>query len=409
MKLPVNLDIAITHIVTRQRQTLLTCLGITIGVSIYFFMNSLSSGFTSFSRDNIFQSNAHIKIFKEDQMSQPLVETPDGITLISNPQITTASKKLNNPRELLREVKAEPYITNALSLVEFSATYRRGNSQLQGSSLGVKMLDYADMFDTEDLMVGGSIADLEDNLNGIIIGVGISEKLNLSIGENITVSSTNGVYKVLRIVGIFSSGSASLDDSRSYVNISTAQQFLQEGPSYVTTLYANTIDPNNSFEYVAPLQRIVPYTVEDWTITNQDLLSTDATRNLMMSAITYAILIMAGFSIYNILSTTISQKIDDIAILKATGFNGSDVIRIFIYQALIMGVLGTLMGILVGIGLVQIMGSIYVGGPVGYFPISVELDLLLESMALGILVTLGAGYFPSLNAARVDPVEIFRK
>ncbi len=409
MKLPVNLDIAITHIVTRQRQTLLTCLGITIGVSIYFFMNSLSSGFTSFSRDNIFQSNAHIKIFKEDQMSQPLVETPDGITLISNPQITTASKKLNNPRELLREVKAEPYITNALSLVEFSATYRRGNSQLQGSSLGVKMLDYADMFDTEDLMVGGSIADLEDNLNGIIIGVGISEKLNLSIGENITVSSTNGVYKVLRIVGIFSSGSASLDDSRSYVNISTAQQFLQEGPSYVTTLYANTIDPNNSFEYVAPLQRIVPYTVEDWTITNQDLLSTDATRNLMMSAITYAILIMAGFSIYNILSTTISQKIDDIAILKATGFNGSDVIRIIIYQALIMGVLGTLMGILVGIGLVQIMGSIYVGGPVGYFPISVELDLLLESMALGILVTLGAGYFPSLNAARVDPVEIFRK
>ena len=76
MRLPVNLEIALTHIVTRKKQTLVTALGITIGVSIYLFMNSLSSGFSDFSRDSIFQSSAHIRINKEDEMSQPQ-EHPD--------------------------------------------------------------------------------------------------------------------------------------------------------------------------------------------------------------------------------------------------------------------------------------------------------------------------------------------
>ena len=409
MRLPVNLDIALTHIVTRKKQTLVTALGITIGVSIYLFMNSLSSGFSDFSRDNIFQNNAHIEIYKEDEMSQPLFDAGSGVVLINNPQITTSSKKLNNPDKLLRDIKGEPYITNAISLVEFSATYRRGDTQIQGRGVGVDMLDYADMFQTNELMVAGSVQDLRDNLNGIIIGSGIAEKLSLTVGQNITVSSSEGVYKVLRIVGIFSTGSTQMDETRSYVNTATAQQYLKEGPSYVTTIYANTIDPDNSLQYIEELAGIIPYTVEDWTVINKDIITQDDTRQLMMTAISLAILIMAGFGIYNILSTTISQKIDDIAILKATGFNGRDVIKIFLSEALFFGVIGTAIGILVGICLIGIMKSIYIGQPVGYFPISVEADLILLSTLLGLVLTLCAGYFPARRAADVDPVEIFRR
>ena len=409
MRLPVNLEIALTHIVTRRRQTIITALGITIGVSIYLFMNSLSAGFSEFSRDNIFQNNAHIVIDKEDEMSQPLFDAGDGVVLINNPQITTTSKKLNNPEALLRDIKAEPYISNALSLVEFSATYQRGNTQMQGVGIGVNMLDYADMFETEESMIAGSIQDLQDNLNGIIVGSGIAEDLSLSVGQNITVSSTAGVFKVLRIVGIFQTGSTQLDKSRSYVNLVTAQQFLKQGPSYVTTIYANTHDPDRSIENVEELAETVPYTVNDWTVINKDIITQDETRQLMMMAISFAILVMAGFGIYNILSTTISQKIDDIAILKATGFNGRDVVRIFIAEALILGVIGTLIGIAIGIVLIKIMSLIYIGQPVGYFPISVEPRIVVLSTALGLLLTLCAGYFPARKAADVDPVEIFRK
>ena len=410
MKLPVNLEIALTHIVTRKKQTLVTAMGIMIGVSIYLFMNSLSGGFTEYFREAIFQNNAHIQIFREDEMSQPLLDSnEDEIVLIANPQITTTSKKLDNPEALLRDIKAQPFITTALPVVDFNATYRRGDTRVQGAGLGVDMIDYDRMFDTEEFMVAGSIQDLQDNLNGIIIGSGIADKLSLSVGQNITVSSIEGVYKVLRVVGIFDTGNTGLDNSRSYVNTTAAQQFLKEGPSYVTTIYANTIDPEASLGFAEQLSAWVPYHVEDWTITSRDLITQDETRQIMTTAISFAILIMAGFGIYNILSTTISQKIDDIAILKATGFNGRDVVRIFLAEALFFGVIGTVIGIIGGVGLIFIMKNIYIGAPVGYFPISVEANLVLLSTLLGLFMTFCAGYFPARKAADVDPVEIFRK
>jgi lipoprotein-releasing system permease protein len=72
MKNSINFDIALTHIITRKKQTLVAALGVTIGVGIYLFMNSLSSGFTNYSRDEIFKSSAHIKIYKNDEISQPI-------------------------------------------------------------------------------------------------------------------------------------------------------------------------------------------------------------------------------------------------------------------------------------------------------------------------------------------------
>lgn len=410
MKLSANYDIALTHIITRKKQTFVAALGVTIGIGIYLFMNSLSSGFSGYSRDNIFQSSAHIKIYQNDEMSKPLVaENGQAITLISNPQITTISKKIINPEALLQLVKKESYITNAIAQVDFATFYNRGKTQIKGSSNGVNMIQYAAMFNTEKYMVAGSVQDLQGNLNGIIIGKGISEKLSLCLGDNITVSSSYGVTKVLRIVGIFNTGNNMNDDAKSYVNISTAQQFLKEGSSYLTTIYANTPNPDNTEAYVKKLQTLTNYTVEDWKTTNADVISGDKTRNTMMQAISFAILIVAAFGIYNILSSTISQKINDIAILKATGFKGGDVISIFVSEALIMGLIGTVMGLCFGAILITIMSNIYMGGPVGYFPIKIEVDLFVQSFILGLLLTLFAGYFPAKKAADVDPVEIFRK
>jgi lipoprotein-releasing system permease protein len=409
MKLNVNYDIAITHIVTRKKQTLVAALGVTIGVAIYLFMNSLSSGFTGFSRDNIFQSNAHIKIYQSDEMSKPLGETEGVMTIIRNPQVTTLSKKLNNPQALLQQIKQEPYITNAIVQVDFSAFYNRGKTQIRGTGNGVNILQYASMYNTRKYMAAGSIEDLQGNLNGIIIGKGIASKLSLGLGDNITVSSSYGITKVLKIVGILAMGNSFIDDGRSYVNISTAQQFLKESPSYVTTIFANTLNPDNTENYVKKLQTLTSYTVEDWKTTNADVISADKTRNTMMGAISLSILLVAGFGIFNILSATISQKINDIAILKAIGFKGNDVIKIFVLEALIMGCIGTVIGLFFGAILITIMSNIYMGGPVGYFPIKIEAKLFAQSFVLGIFITFCAGYFPARKAANVDPVEIFRK
>jgi lipoprotein-releasing system permease protein len=410
MKKSINTDIAITHIVTRKKQTLVAALGVTIGVGIYLFMNSLSSGFTKFSREEIFKNSAHIKIFKDDEISAPLGDTDTtNLNVIINPQITTSSKKIINPEALLARVKAQPYVVNAIAQVSFDAFYNRGNAQMRGTGNGVNMIDYSAMFNTVKYMVAGNINALEGNLNGIIIGSGIAEKLSLGLGDNITVTSSYGVSKVMKIAGIFQTGNSMNDQQKSYVNISTAQQFIKEGPSYVSTLFINTPNPDNSNQYVSRLQQLTEYKVEDWKTTNADVLSGDKTRSAMMGAISFSILIVAAFGIYNILSSTIIQKINDIAILKATGFRGKDVIRIFVSEAMIMGLIGTVMGLVFGSILIGLMSKVYMGGPVGYFPIRFEPGLFSTSFILGLTITFCAGYFPARRAANIDPVEIFRK
>jgi lipoprotein-releasing system permease protein len=214
---------------------------------------------------------------------------------------------------------------------------------------------------------------------------------------------------VMKIVGIFTTGSNLNDLQKSFVNISTAQQFIKEGPSFVSAIFVNTPDANQSEEYVQQLQQLTEYRVEDWKTTNADVLAGDKTRRSMMGAISMSILIVAAFGIYNILSSTIMQKINDIAILKATGFKGSDVVKIFVMEAIVMGFIGTVLGLCVGSGLIFIMSHVYMGGPVGYFPIGFEFEIFLRSGILGLFITFCAGYFPARKAAKIDPVEIFRK
>ncbi len=411
MKKNVNIDIAVTHIVTRKKQTFVAALGVTIGVAIYLFMNSLSFGFSTFSRDEIFKNSAHIKIYKDDEMSQALEKSnnSNAVTVIINPQITTQSKKIINPQQLLQLVKSQPFVTKALAQVSFDLFYNRGKTQVRGTGSGVNMVDYDAMFNTSKYMIAGSIQSLMGNLNGIIIGSGIAEKLSLGLNDNVSLSSALGVVKVMKIVGIFKTGNSMNDQSKSYVNLSAAQQMIKEGPSFVSVLFANTLSANETESFVNQLQQLTSYKVEDWKTTNADVLAGDKTRSAMMTAISFSILLVAGFGIYNILSATISQKINDIAILKATGFSGRDVIKIFVTEALFMGLIGTLIGLLFGAVLISVMSHVYMGGPVGYFPIDFEPQLFMQSFLLGMLITLCAGFFPAKRAANVDPVQIFRK
>jgi lipoprotein-releasing system permease protein len=410
MKKSINVSIAITHIVTRKRQTLIAALGVTIGVAIFLFMNSLSSGFSSYSRNEIFKNNAHIKIFKEDEISKPIASaTSTGIQVIVNPQINKLSDKIIDPEKLLAQVKSQSFVTDAILQVSFDAFYNRGKAQVRGTGNGVNIIDFSKMYNLAKYMVAGDISQLQGNLNGIIIGSGIAEKLSLSISDNITVTSSFGVIKTMKIVGIFTTGSNLTDQAKSYINLSSAQQLVKEGPDYISTLFINTTDANKSEQYMQSLQQLTNYKVEDWKTTNADVMAGDKTRDALMTAISLSILLVASFGIYNILSATISQKINDIAILKATGFSGLDVIKIFVLEAFLMGLIGTILGLFFGALLIAMMKNIYMGGPVGYFPIQFELRLFSMSSFLGLIVTLCAGFFPAKKAANIDPVEIFRK
>ena len=91
------------------------------------------------------------------------------------------------------------------------------------------------------------------------------------------------------------------------------------------------------------------------------------------------------------------------------GFKGKDVIRIFVTQALTIGTIGVVLGLLLAIGLITILKGVYVGGDIGFFPIDYEISRFIRGVVFGVIITFFAGYIPARKAAKVDPVQIFRK
>src|ERR1700741_2750059 len=203
-------------------------------------------------------------------------------------------------------------------------------------------------------MVAGDDQTLESVTNGILIGVGIAEKLNLRLHDNLTVISSLGASKVMKVVGIFKTSNSITDKTKSYMNLAAAQQLLREGPSYVTDIYVNVKDPTVVENYRDKFEKLSGYKVEDWKEANETMVAASKMRSVMMRVISTAILLVAAFGIYNILNMTIMQKLNDIAILKATGFSGGDVIKIFVGEAFIMGFMGTCMGLLLASVLVNL-------------------------------------------------------
>jgi lipoprotein-releasing system permease protein len=411
MNRSVNTEIAFTHLLSRKRQTLVASLGVTVGIAMYVFMNSLTLGVNRYSDSAIFKSAPHLRVFKEDEISKPLSTNSgkDRTPVIINPKISNTSLNLLNPVKLLADLQSQPGIVYVAPLVTTNLFYTNGKSQVNGIASGVNILEANAMFNIESTMIDGDLRSLVTTANGILLGVGIVNRLNVKLNDNINVVSATGVVKLMKVVGIFKTSFAFTDKSKSYVNLATAQQLLGQGPNYVTDIYINVKDPKTAPEYVARLKNLTGYSVEDWQTANEQAVAGSKIRGIMLGGISWAILLVAAFGIYNILNMTITSKLNDIAILKATGFSGKDVVRIFVLEALVMGFIGTCLGVLLSYVPVYILGHVYIGADIGYFPIQFEPSIAIRGGWIGMLVTFCAGYIPAQRAARVDPLAIFRR
>jgi lipoprotein-releasing system permease protein len=407
----VNTEIALTHILSRKKQTLVASLGVTVGITAFVFLNSLILGFNRFFDGSIFKSMPHMRIYKEDKLSRSLIPEKDSsqLTIVLNPKVLNENKNLINPEKILNTIKQQSDIVAAAQWVTVNLFYNNGKSQLNGVASGANIAEANAMFDIRSTMVEGDLNNLKTTPNGILIGIGIAENLNVHLNENLTVVSAQRVSKVMKVVGIFKTSNSLTDKSRSYMNLPAAQQLIKQGPSYVTDIYVNIKDPQRVEFYIKGLEEVSGYKVEDWKSANETFVAATKTRTVMMRSISAAILLVASFGIYNILNMTIMQKLNDIAILKATGFSGRNVIIIFVSEALIMGVFGTGVGLGIASILVNLMGHVYVGGDIGFFPIRFEPTVIMIGGFIGLIVTTVAGFIPARNAAKVDPIEIFRK
>ena len=405
----INTDIARTYLFSGKKMTAVAVLGVLLGMSIYIFMNSLLVGFDKASDENIFKNTPHIRLYNDDVISKNLVSDTAAEYLISNPKVVSKVNTIINPNGIAEMVQQQKEVTVVTAQVNTSVFYNNGKTQVSGLSIGIKPDEADMMYSITSSMVEGKFETLKSDPNGIVIGIGIAEKMNLALGDNINLTSQKGVTKNLRVAGIFRSFNSTADDTKSYVNLYTAQQLLKENNVYVTDISVNVKDPYQAAAVAEKLSQLTGYKSEDWRESNESLMALSKMRFIMINFVSTAIMLIAGFGIYNILNMTVSQKINDIAILKAIGFKGKDVIRIFVTQALSIGLIGVVGGMLMALLMITLLKKVYIGGDIGYFPVDYELQKFIQGVVMGLVITFFAGYIPARKAAKVDPVSIFRK
>jgi lipoprotein-releasing system permease protein len=407
----IDSEIAFTHLFSKKKQTLVAALGVTVGIAIFIFMNSLMNGFEVSSVESLFKSTPHLRIYKNDALSKSLVVSTDSskINLISNPKITSESKKIVNPIQLLKLIKNEPEVVGVTPSVSSNVFYKNGDSEVAGRISGVVIEEQNAMFNLQSYIVDGHYSNLSDYQNGIIIGVGIAEKLNLKVNDNLTVTSAMGVNKLMKIVALLQTGNANIDKTLAYVNLLIAQQLQKQNPSYITDIYVNFKNYEQTKSYISKYQQLTGYDIEDWETANAAAAAANKMRKMMAIAISMSIMLVAAFGIYNILNMTIMEKLNDIAILKALGFSGKDIVKIFVTEAIIIGLIGIAFGLVLAVILINLMSNMWVGGDVGFFPIRVFPKYFGIGIVFGLVVTFLAGYLPARKAALLDPISIFRK
>ncbi len=402
-------SIAKTYIFSNKKLTAVAVLGVLLGMSVYIFMNSLLVGFDKSSNASIFRNTSHIRVYKDDEMSKSLNQDSFSLSLIINPKVVPTNNTILNPNMILATILKQKDVVAATPQVNTNVFYNKGRLQISGFAIGIKPDEANTMYNIKSFMVEGDFNVLKSNPNAIVIGSGISQKMNLSIGDYLNLTSSKGINRSFKVIGIFKTNNSVTDKTKSYINLAASQQLLKEGNSYITDINVNVRDPEHANKVAQELTKITGYKAEGWKEANETLMATNKMRKMIITFVSLTILLVAGFGIYNILNMTVSQKINDIAILKAIGFKGKDVIYVFVKQAIFIGIVGVIGGVMMATILITILKRVYLGGDIGYFPIDYEPLKFMQGIIIGLVITFFAGYIPAKKAANVDPVAIFRK
>lgn len=411
------IQIAKTHLLTRKKQSAIASLGVTFGIGTFIVLVSFMTGLNGLLDGLILNRTPHIRIYNEVKPSakQPIALHPEyngKINMVNSIRPKQDPVSIYNNKPLMNTLKKNPLVMGITPQVSAKIFYQSGSVLLNGNAMGIDVLEEDRLFNFKQYIVNGKPLDLANNENGIVLGIGVAKKLSIQVGDRIQLMSSTGVTHRLKVVGLFQSGLADVDKLQSYVNVKMAQRIIGEGNNFVTDISVKLFDIENAKDLSDQIAQTYGVNSIDIKAANAQFETGTTIRNIITYAVSITLLIVAGFGIYNILNMVIYEKMNDIAILKATGFSGSDVKRIFIYQAMFIGIVGGLMGLIMGGSMSYLISKAPFETEaiptVKTFPVNFQPLFYLIGSVFAVITTFFAGYLPALKASKIDPVEIIR-
>lgn len=411
-------DITKTHLLSRIKQSGIAALGVTFGIGTFIILVSFMTGLNGLLDGLILNRTPHIHIYNEIKPTaiQPidrLEKFKDAFNIIRSIKPKASQLRIHNALPLIDQLEKDKRVRGVTPQVSATVIYLDGAIEINGRVNGINVINEAILFNFADYIIEGEPEDLIKNNNGILLGAGIANNMSLSVGDRLQVSTAKGDVFPLKVVGIYQSGLADIDNVQSYVNLSTAQQLLGEGSNYISDINVKLWDMDEAPGMAKVLSERLGLTAIDIKAANAQFETGTTIRNLITYAVSITLLLVAGFGIYNILNMLIYEKMNDIAILKATGFSGDDVQNIFIGQAMILGIVGGILGLILGFAISTVIDNLpFVTDAlptITTYPVNFNPMYYVIGISFAIISTFLAGYLPSKRAKNIDPVDIIRR
>lgn len=410
-------EIAQKLLLARWKQTLVAAIGVTFSITMFIALLSFMTGLNGLLDNLILNRTPHIKLYNDIKPSEKspvnMSEKYKGShNFISSVKVNSRDINIYNSDAVLRTLKNDKRVKGIAPKIISQVFFNTGQTVLAGVINGIDVEAEKNLFYFDDYVTKGNSTDLKNTSNSIILGKGLADKLLANIGDIIQITTPKGEIFSLKLVGYFQSGLLDFDKTQSYASIKTVQKILGKPNNYITDIQVKLHDVNIAPQIAKEFHKTFEIDAEDIQTANAQFETGSSIRTLISYAVGITLLIVAGFGIYNILNMMIYEKMDSIAILKATGFAGIDVKNIFITIAIGIGIFGGTLGLILGFALSSIIDQIPFNTAalptITTFPINYNPKFYVIGSVFSLITTYFAGYFPAKKASKIDPVIIIR-
>lgn len=417
MKARLLFDIAKVLLIARWKQTLVAAVGVTFSIAMFISLLGFMTGLNVLLDGLILNRVPHIRLYNaiRPNPEQPVLRDDtyrNAYHFISSVKAVNGRQEIPNSAAIIDYLKSHSKVTGVTPRITTQVFFNDGNIDLNGMVQGIDPMQENRLFHFNDYIISGAGSDLVKIPNSIILGKSLADLLLTDVGKVIQVTTTKGEIFQLKVVGLFQSGVQEYDKSQSFASLSVVQKLLGKTGTNVTDIQIKLTDLNEAPAMAKSFARIFNTDAEDIQTANAQFETGSFIRTLISYAVGITVLIVAGFGIYNILNMMIYEKMDTIAILKATGFSGRDVQKIFLLIALVIGFFGGIVGLLVGFGLSLVIDQIPFVTPslptIKTYPVNYDPWFYGIGIVFSLVTTFMAGWFPSRKASKVDPVVIIR-
>jgi len=411
--------LAIRYLLERKRQTILTLLGVFFGTMAFVSVSGYFAGFQGYLVQQLVNNAAQVHIEpRQDYLTDHDLDTAFFGSRTSHvfwgppPAGVKGYLDIQSPQMWYQRLAADPRVEAYSPTLTAAALFTLGRISVAANLIGCNPKQQSKVTTVADYMIAGKFNDISVGGNRILLGDELMKRLGAGMQQTVLVSVGTSSAVPFKVVGRFYTGSRGLD-LQAYGALPDVQK-VNLTPNQVNEIAVRLKDYKEADTLARTWSRLAPERVESWADLNLNIQSVFAIQNALRFSMIMTVLIVAGFGIYNILNMTVNQKRQDIAILRALGYDTFDIIILFFSQGLIVGICGTTLGLICGYLFCRYLQTIPFmqatpSNPQGHLHIALTFAIYVQAAALALLSTSIASILPARAAGKLTPIEIIRQ